>query len=97
MSVCAAQEPFALQVTNDDMAPEFRTGSVIIVDPTARMTTPCFAVVSLPDGTALGQLEKRAGRWQFTNPDTTTPIDLTDVVGVVVQQTRRGEPVRHYA
>ncbi len=33
---CGASEPFALRVMGDDMAPEFRDGHIIIVDPGGR-------------------------------------------------------------
>jgi SOS-response transcriptional repressor LexA len=41
---CSASEPFALRVIGDEMAPEFRDGQILIVDPGGRVTSGCYVI-----------------------------------------------------
>ena len=44
---CVEAEPFALQVTDDSMEPEFARGCIIIVDPTGRVRDGAFVLAEL--------------------------------------------------
>jgi DNA polymerase V len=43
-SSCGSNEPFALRVIGDDMAPEFEDSHIIIVDPGGQLKSGCFVV-----------------------------------------------------
>ena len=53
---CSANEAFALRVIGDDMAPEFRDGQIVIVEPAGKVSSGCFVVARLDDGAILRQL-----------------------------------------
>lgn len=41
---CADSEPFALQVTDDSMEPEFAQGCIIIIDPASLIKDGCYVL-----------------------------------------------------
>ena len=55
-STCVEGEPFALQVLDRSMEPEFAPGCVVIIDPTGRLTEGAFVLVELPDQFAIRRL-----------------------------------------
>ncbi len=67
MSGCAGSEPFALQVLGDSMAPEFKDGTVIIVEPTGVLETGCYVVADCGNEYVFRQLIIEQGRW-FLRP-----------------------------
>lgn len=63
MSGCSESEPFALQVLGQSMAPEFKSGCIVIVDPGAPIKDGSFVVCEHGDGVILRQLLIRDGNW----------------------------------
>ncbi|MBT6786684.1 MAG: S24 family peptidase, partial [Acidiferrobacteraceae bacterium] len=53
MSSCASNEPFALQVLGDSMAPEFKDGCVVIVEPGGSVCDGAFVVAEHGNGVIL--------------------------------------------
>ncbi len=47
---CQENEPFALQVTDDSMEPEFKQGCIIIIDPTASASDGAYVFAEHGDG-----------------------------------------------
>lgn len=43
-STCVDAEPYALQVLDDSMAPEFWPGCIILIDPTGRVTNGSYVL-----------------------------------------------------
>lgn len=98
-ATCTEAEPFALQVLDDSMQPEFKSGCVILIDPTGRATDGSFVLAEHTNGEYLfRQLRQNAdGDWTLIAlnnqyPPVTTAKDLSAVEGVIVQRagTRRG-------
>lgn len=99
---CSASEPFALRVIGDDMAPEFRDGQIVIVDPGGLIRSGCFVVASTPDGIMLRQLIADGDRWRLQAlAEDIEPVSITadpaNIVGVVSQRAgkRRREHKRY--
>lgn len=44
MDGCASNEPFALQVTDDSMEPEFPRGCIIISEPNGVLENGCYVI-----------------------------------------------------
>ena len=51
-ATCVEAEPFALQVLDESMQPEFRKGCVILVDPTGRVQDGCYVLARTGSKTA---------------------------------------------
>lgn len=74
-SMCVDAEPYALQVLDDSMQPEFRKGCIILIDPTGRATDGSFVLarclpedldnepVQQTDGYVFRQLKQYADTW----------------------------------
>ncbi len=67
MSGCAGSEPFALRVLGDSMAPEFREGEIIIVEPSTTVEDACYVVADRDGEYIFRQLKIENGRW-FLQP-----------------------------
>ena len=63
LSNCSANEPFALRVIGDDMAPEFRDGHIVIVDPGGRLVSGCFVIARTGEEMIFRQLIIDGDRW----------------------------------
>jgi len=98
-STCKEAEPFALRVLDDSMQPEFRSGCIIVIDPTGRATDGSYVLAdlssasgSLDEGPVFRQLRKDAvGGWMLCAlnekyPETTALDDLSEITGVIVQR-----------
>lgn len=92
-ATCTEAEPFALQVLDDSMEPEFKNGCVILIDPTGRATDGSFVLAEQADGEYLfRQLKKGAdNKWTLialndNYPPITTANDLSAIEGVIVQR-----------
>ena len=99
---CSASEPFALRVIGNDMAPEFRDGHIVIVDPGGRVRDGCFVIARCGDEHLLRQLVIEAAQWHLRalDPaieDLLLENGLAGIVGVVSQRsgTRRREHKRY--
>lgn len=87
---CLAGEVFALQVLGDDMAPEFRDGEVVIVEPDGALRDGSFVIARSADGWTLRQLRARGPAWVLCALREGLPewplASLADVRGVVIQK-----------
>ncbi len=99
---CSASEPFALRVIGDDMAPEFRDGQILIIDPGGRVTSGCYVIARPDDELIFRQLIIEQDDWLLHALDPALddiPLDnrVADIVGVVSQRSgrRRSEHKRY--
>lgn len=103
-SPCGGSEPFALQVIDDSMEPEFKKDCLIIIDPTgiARHGAYVFAIVE--SGYTFRQLVEEEGKF-FIQPlneayaHEKQPIEVSAIEGTIVQQSGpkgRRKDRKHY-
>ena len=100
---CSAQftEPFALRVIGDSMAPEFKDGNIIIIDPGLQPYDGAFVVIDYGGEVIFSQYHQRADRlWlEYLNSDE-RPLELLppfEVKGVVIQRSSgRRRDLKHY-
>ena len=99
---CSASEPFALRVIGDDMAPEFRDGHIIIVDPGGRVVSGCYVIAKHGDSMIFRQLQIDDGQWVLHAlaggiDDIPLSNGAEDIVGVISQRSgkRRSEHKRY--
>ena len=92
---CIEAEPFALQVLDDAMEPEFPAGCIIIVDPTGHARDGAFVLAELDGEYIFRQLAGPVGdRYELRalNPGyAPLPLDagLDALAGVVTQRAGR--------
>lgn len=102
IDACGGGEPFALRVLGDSMAPEFRDGEIIIVEPEGLARDGAFVLAWHGGEWTFRQLRAQGGGWRLhalnpAYPDAALP-DLGAVRGVVIQKSvpgRRRER-KHY-
>lgn len=101
-STCVDAEPFALQVTDDSMEPEFPRGCVVVIDPTGAVRDGAYVFAALDGGYILRRLRLENERvWLDALNDAYAPRELDEgiaaVKGVVVQRAgaRRREHKRY--
>ena len=90
-STCVDAEPFALQVTDDSMEPEFRRGCVVVIDPTGVVTDGAFVIAELNDGLVFRRLRLEGqSAWldaiNESYPSAQIESGVAAVKGVVVQR-----------
>ena len=93
-ATCKEAEPFALRVLDDSMQPEFRSGCIIVIDPTGRATDGSFVLANSAseEGPVFRQLCKsNDGTWMLralneNYPETESLENLDAVEGVIVQR-----------
>ncbi|MBL8288830.1 MAG: S24 family peptidase [Rubrivivax sp.] len=91
---CSGSESFALRVLGEDMAPEFRHGEIVVIEPGGAARDGSYVLAQHRGEWLLRQLRRDSeGRWslQATNPACThearVPLaDLAAVHGVVIQK-----------
>ena len=57
-TTCIEAEPFALQVIDDSMAPEFAPGCIIVIDPTGLATDGAFVLAEVDGEYVFRQLRR---------------------------------------
>lgn len=100
---CIEAEPFALQVLDDLMAPEFPSGCIIIVDPTGLARDGAFVVAEVAGEVLLRRLSGSAQEGFMLRAEAggVAPTRLAEglgaVRGVVTQRAgRRRSQHKHY-
>ena len=92
---CSGAESFALMVLGDSMAPEFREGDVIVIEPEGLATDGAFVLARHAGEWTFRQLATAGDGWELRplNPryPTVALANLSDVRGVVIQRTTPGE------
>ena len=100
INACSNLEPFALQVIDESMAPEFPPQCIIVVDPNGKAVAGSFVVVRMVSELTLGRLQNQGERWFLTQSTSAKAIPLPEglrcVYGVVSQRIVRGEKPHHY-
>ncbi len=91
VSACAAPEPFALQVVDNSMEPEFKKDCIIIIDPEGLVKDGVYVLALIESGYIFRQLKIEGGRY-FIQPlhedymHERREVKLEDLKGVIVQQ-----------
>ncbi|MBI3563153.1 MAG: S24 family peptidase [Gammaproteobacteria bacterium] len=88
---CGNSEPFALQVIDDSMEPEFKRGCIIIIDPSGVVEHHCYVLAMVENGYIFRQLCIESGGYylQPLNEDylhEKRAITQDAIKGVIVQQ-----------
>jgi SOS-response transcriptional repressor LexA len=91
MGGCASSEPYALQVIDDSMEPEFKKDCIIIIDPSGLAVPGAYVIATVENGYIFRQLVAEDGRYyiQPLNDDylhEKREIKLDAVEGVIIQQ-----------
>lgn len=91
---CAEAEPFALQVTDDSMEPEFAKGCIIIIDPTGIVRDGAFVfAVDHKDEYIFRQLRIIDGKYRLDALNVAYPsIEISGIErieGVITQRAGR--------
>lgn len=88
---CGSSEPFALQVTDNSMEPEFRKGCIIVIDPGGVVEHGCYVLAMVENGYIFRQLLIE-GDEHFLQPlhedylHEKRQISIDAIQGVIVQQ-----------
>ena len=100
-SGCSAAEPYALRVIGDSMAPEFKDGQIIIVDPGMPLVTGAYVVIDYDGDTTFRQFVIE-GQQKFLkalneNHETVEIVSEYTVRGVVLHRAGRSiKETKHY-
>jgi SOS-response transcriptional repressor LexA len=94
LDLCGSGEPFALMVLGDSMAPEFRDGDIVIVEPEGLVRDGSYVLAEVNGELIFRLLRSRAAGWSLhALQDGNPAIDLADlrsVRGVIIQKSRPG-------
>ena len=99
---CVDAEPFALQVIDDSMEPEFRRGCIVVIDPTGAVKDGAYVFAEVHGEyifRKLRLLEKRVWLEALNASYDSLELDegIAAVKGVVVQRTgTRRSDHKHY-
>ena len=91
MGGCGSSEPFALQVRDDSMEPEFKNGCIIIIDPAGVVEHGCYVLALIENGYIFRQLSIENDTW-YIQPlkqeymHEKRVIERDAIKGVIVQQ-----------
>lgn len=88
---CIEAEPYALQVTDDSMAPEFFQGCVIVVDPTGVARDGAYVLAKYEDRYLLRLLRISADAIRLEPLNSGYPVVVPDnglasIQGIIVQR-----------
>ena len=88
---CGNSEPFALQVTDNSMEPEFKRGCIIVIDPAGVIEHGCYVIAMVVNGYIFRQFVKEEGKCylQPLHEDylhEKREITIDAIQGVIVQQ-----------
>jgi len=100
-SSCSAKEIFALRALGDSMIPEFKHGTVIVVDPEAPVRDGSYVVAEFEDGDfALRKLRMYDGKFylEALNElyETVEISGIEKIKGVVIQAGNRRKEMKKY-
>lgn len=90
-SSCSGTEPFALQVLDDSMEPEFTKDCIIIIDASATVKHECYVMASVENGYVFRQLLIEDGKYFIAPLNEAYMHEKREVAfealeGVIVQQ-----------
>ncbi len=99
-SDCGASEPYALQVTDDSMMPEFSINCIIIIDPVGQCRHGQYVFVEYEGVRWFRKYEERNGKKYLIPLNNNYPEILLDnsfdVIGVVIQK-NENRKIKHYS
>jgi len=98
-SECGSSEPYALQVTDDSMEPEFPKNCVVIVDPSGRCVDGQYIFVEY-DGVRWFRQFRVIDQEKYLLPLNSNYPEIKldnsfDVIGIIVQKNVKRE-ITHY-
>ncbi|MBF0265481.1 MAG: S24 family peptidase [Gammaproteobacteria bacterium] len=99
---CSAKEPFGLMALGDSMLPEFKNGTVIVVDPEAVARDGSFVVVKIDEEYILRQLLIEADKLfvkalnESLKEEVIQLHSIEQIIGVVIQQGSRKKDLKKY-
>jgi len=99
---CSAKEPFGLMALGDSMLPEFKHGTVIVVDPEAVARDGSFVVIKVNDEYILRQLLIEENKLfakalnESMNEEIIQLEGIEQIIGVVIQQGSRRKNLKKY-
>jgi DNA polymerase V len=90
-SSCGGAEPYALQVVDDSMEPEFKRHCIIVVDPTGVARHGSYVIAMVENGYIFRQLVIEEGTYYLQPLNEAymhekRPIEFGAIKGIVVQQ-----------
>lgn len=90
-SSCSGTEPFALQVLDDSMEPEFKKDCIIIIDRSAKVEHECYVMAQVENGYIFRQLLIEDERYYIAPLNEAymhekREVAFDDLVGRIVQQ-----------
>ena len=91
MSGCASSEPYALQVIDDSMEPEFKKDCIIIIDPSGLAVDGAYVIATVENGYIFRQLSIESGHYYIQPLNEAymhekREISLNAIEGVIIQQ-----------
>ena len=91
MSGCASSEPYALQVIDDSMEPEFKKDCIIIIDPSGLAVDGAYVIAMVENGYIFRQLRIEDGHYYIQPLNEAylhekREISLNAIEGVIIQQ-----------
>lgn len=101
---CGSSEPFALQVIDDSMEPEFKKDCIIIIDPTGIARHEAYVFAMVESGYIFRQLVKENDKY-YLQPINSKykhekrTIEFSAIEGVIIQQagsTGKRSERKHY-
>ena len=104
MGGCSSTEPFALQVVDDSMEPEFKKGVIIVIDAQGHVQSGSYVVAEIESGYIFRRLFMENGEYILRavkegNEDIKIS-GLEQVKGVIIQQAaptgKRKDRVHYY-
>ena len=98
-SDCGASEPYALQVTDNSMEPEFSNNCIVIIDPVGQCQHGQFVFVEYEGVRWFRKYEEKDGKKYLLPLNETYPDILLDnsfdVIGIVIQK-NENRKIKHY-
>ncbi len=89
-SGCGSSESFALRVTDESMAPEFKRGAIIIIDPAGVIDNGSYVLATVEGEYIFRQLKIDEGKYSLNALQAGHPVVSIDGInaidGVIVQR-----------
>ena len=98
-SGCGASEPYALQVTDTSMEPEFPEGCIVLIDPSGNLSENNYVFIEYDGVRWFRKLIEVNGEKRLIALNEMYPEILLDssydILGTIVQKNVKGE-IKHY-
>ena len=98
-SECGSSEPYALQVTDNSMEPEFPKGCIVLIDPSGNLSENNYVFIEYDGVRWFRKLIEANGEKRLIALNEMYPEILLDssydILGIIVQKNVKGE-IKHY-